>query len=252
MKQFFILLLTLFTSLNIWAQDEDRTILRGKVLYRDISVPNENVINATSEMATITNDKGEYQIRVKVGDELVFSALNYQIEIVTITEEILERNRLVVEVKEKVTELEEVVVTPEDQERFLEMQNNKLLKEEFEYEIDRSSEVDNIGLSRADRGLVQDGLNFVGLFKALMKATKKDKVEEQKPLKVSDVMRQVYDDEFFVMDLKLPQDQIDAFLFYCDAKMPAQSLLKKENEFELIDFLVTHSQTFLKEVNDQK
>lgn len=251
MKQFLTVAFTLLISLTMWAQDDERTILRGKVLYRDVSVPNENVINATSEMATITNDNGEYQIRVKIGDELVFSALNYQIEIVTITEEILERNRLVVEVKEKVTELEEVVVTPEDQERFLEMQNNKLLKEEFEYEIDRSSEVQNIGLERVDRGLVQDGLNFVGLFKALMKATKKEKPEERKPLKVSDVMRQVYDDEFFVMDLKLPQDQIDAFLFYCDTKMPTQSLLKKENEFELIDFLVTHSQTFLKEVNDQ-
>jgi len=251
MKQFLILAFTLLLSITVWSQDDDRTILRGKVLYRDVSVPNENVINATSEMATITNSNGEYQIRVKEGDELVFSALNYQLEIVTITKEILERNRLVVDVKEKVTELDEVVVTPEDQERFLEMQNS-ILKEEFEYEIDRSSEVQNIGLSRADRGLVKDGLNFVGLFKALLKATKKEKPEERKPLKVSDVMRQVYDDEFFVVDLKLPQDKIDAFLYYCDTKMPTQSLLKKENEFELIDFLVTHSQTFLQEVDDQK
>ncbi len=251
MKQFLTLAITLFVSLSLWSQDDERTILRGKVLYNNVSVPNENVINATSEMATITNSKGEYQIRVKEGDELVFSALQYQIQIITITNEILERNRLVVEVEEKVTELEEVVVTPEDQERFVEMQSG-ILQEEFEYEIDRSSEVENIGLSRAERGLVKDGLNFVGLFKALMKATKSDKPEERKPLKVSEVMRQVYDDEFFVVDLKLPQDKINEFLFYCDAKMPTQSLLKKENEFELIDFLVTHSQTFLQEINEQK
>lgn len=239
--------IVLFTTLG-WSQDDDRVILRGKVLYRNVNVPNENVINATSEMATITNDNGEYQIRVKVGDELVFSALNYQLEIVKITEEILKRNRLVIDVKEKVTELEEVIVTPEDQERFLKMQSKKL-EEKFEYEIDRSSEVENIALSKQERG-VQDGLNFVGLFKALLKATKKDKVEERKPLKVSDVMRQVYDDEFFVVDLNLPQDKIDAFLYYCDTRMPTQSLLKKENEFELIDFLVTHSKTFLQELDD--
>ena len=98
---------------------------------------------------------------------------------------------------------------------------------------------------------MRDGLNFVGLFKALLKATKKEKVVERKPLKVSDVMRQVYDDEFFVTDLKLPQDKIDAFLYYCDTRMPAQSLLKKENEFELIDFLVTHSKTFLQEIDEK-
>lgn len=251
MKKVLLVAFALFISFVGWSQDDDRVILRGKVLYRDISVPNENVINATSEMATITNTNGEYQIRVKEGDELVFSALNYQLEIVKITKEILERNRLVIEVKEKVTELDEVVVTPEDQERFLEMQNKKILEERFEYEIDRSSEVENIALSRQERGL-RDGLNFVGLFKALMKATAKDKVEERKPLKVSDVMRQVYDDEFFVEDLKLPQDKINEFLFYCDSRMPTQSLLKKENEFELIDFLVTHSQTFLREINDKK
>jgi hypothetical protein len=248
MRQIITLTFVVLFATFGWSQDNDRVILRGKVLYRNVNVPNENVINATSEMATITNANGEYQIRVKVGDELVFSALNYQLEIVKITDEILKRNRLVIDVNEKVTELDEVVVTPEDQERFLEMQNSKL-EEKFEYETDRSSEVENIALSKQERGL-RDGLNFVGLFKALLKATKKDKVEERKPLKVSDVMRQVYDDEFFVVDLNLPQDKINAFLFYCDTRMPAQSLLKKENEFELIDFLVTHSKTFLQELDE--
>ncbi|MFS4494791.1 carboxypeptidase-like regulatory domain-containing protein [Maribacter sp. 2308TA10-17] len=249
MKQF-LLVITFLFSLSAISQEDGRVILRGKVLYRNVSVPNENVINATSEMATITNENGEYAIRVKVDDELVFSALNYQIEIVKITDEILKNNRLVIEVNEKVTELEEVVVTPEQQERFLQVKN-KILKEEFEYEIDRSSEVENIGLSQSERGM-QNGLNFVGIYKALAKALKKNKTEEKAPLKVSEVMRQVYDDEFFVVDLQLPQDKIDAFLFYCDTKMPTQSLLKKENEFELIEFLVTESQIFLAEIDDKK
>lgn len=250
MRQTILFALLICFSITGWSQDDGRVLLRGKVLYRNVNVPNENVINATSEMATITNSNGEYQIRVKVGDELVFSALNYQIEMVKITEEILKNNRLVIEVNEKVTELEEVVVTPEQQERFLEAKN-KILKEEFEYEIDRSSEVENIALSQSERGM-RDGLNFVGIYKALAKALKKNKVEEKTPLKVSDVLRQVYEDEFFVSDLNLPQDKIDAFLFYCDTKMPAQSLLKKENEFELIEFLVTESKVFLKELDDQK
>jgi len=50
----------------------------------------------------------------------------------------------------------------------------------------------------------------------------------------------------------LPQDKIDAFLTYCDSKLPPQTLLKKENEFQLIDFLVTHSKTFLQQLNDEE
>lgn len=248
MKQVLLYSLTLFFSFIAMAQDDGRVILRGKVLYRNVNVPNENVINTTSEFATITNENGEYQIRVKAGDELVFSALNYQIEIVKVTEEIIKNNRLVIEVNEKVTELQEVVVTPDQQERFL-ATKNKVLKEKFEYEIDRSTEVENIALSQTERGL-RDGLNFVGIYKALAKALKNDKAKEKAPMKMSEVMRQVYDDQFFVLDLQVPQDKIDAFLYYCDAKMPAQSLLKKENEFALIDFLVTESKTFLRELDE--
>ena len=41
------------------AQDDGRRILRGRVLYRNSNVVNENVINTTTEMATITNQRGD-------------------------------------------------------------------------------------------------------------------------------------------------------------------------------------------------
>tara|TARA_R110001592_G_scaffold62905_3_gene192581 strand:- start:80 stop:724 length:645 start_codon:yes stop_codon:yes gene_type:complete len=213
----------------------------------NIGVPNENVINSTSERATITNDQGLFRINVKVGDELVFTAVNYNIKVVTVTEEILANNRLVVEVNEKVTELDEVVITPEQQERFLAMKNEEF--KQHEYEIDRSTEVENIAMSQTDRGM-QDGLNFVNIFRAIFKS-QDETVEEGPKLKVSEVLRQVYDDSFFVVDLQIPQDKINEFLYYCDARMPAQTLLRKENEFQLIDALVNHSKTFLKELNEE-
>ncbi|NND78276.1 MAG: hypothetical protein HKN53_00085 [Maribacter sp.] len=244
-----LLALSIFMFVSMGhAQDDDRSYLRGQVLYRNAFVPNENVINTTSEFATITNNKGEFLIKVKVGDELVFTAVNYQLQIVIITEEIIRRGRLVVEVKEKVTQLDEVVVTPEEQEKFLEVKNEEF--KDFEYEADRSTEVENIAMPEITRGM-KDGINFVNIFKALAKAnTTAD--ETRAPLKMSQVMRQVYEDEFFVSDLHLPQDQIDAFLIYCDSKMPTQTLLRKENEFQLIDFLVTHSKTFLAQIDGKE
>jgi len=205
------------------------------------NVANENVINSTSGDATITDDNGEFIIAVQEGDQLVFTAVNYQLEIVKITPEILANNRLVVEVNEKVRELDEVVVTPDNQERFLQVQNEEF--KEFTYDIDRGTEVENVAESRTVRGM-QDGLNFVNIFKALFKSQNAAR-QERPPLKVSEVLRHVYDDEFFVADLRLPQDKIDAFLLYCDDKIPSQTLLRKENEFQLIDFLVTQSKEYL-------
>ncbi|WP_291968158.1 hypothetical protein [Maribacter sp.] len=242
-----LFLLVLCTTVSVFSQDDSRRPLSGSVIYMNIGVPNENVINATSERATITNDQGLFRINVKVGDQLVFTAVNYNIKVVTITEEILANNRLVVEVNEKVTELDEVVITPEQQERFLEVKNQEF--KEYEYEIDRGTGVDNIAMSDAEKGM-QDGLNFANIFRAIFKS-QNENVEEAPKLKVSEVLRQVYDDTFFVIDLQIPQDKINEFLYYCDEKMPAKSLLKKENEFQLIDALVNNSKSFLKELNEE-
>ncbi len=246
MKKITLFVFCFFLCLTCFSQEE-RQLLRGKVLYRGSNVANENVINATAETATITDDDGQFVIAVKEGDQLVFTAVNYQLEVVTITNAILENNRLVVEVTEKVTQLDEVVVSPENQKKFLEVKNEDF--KTFEYEIDRGTEVENIAESQNVRGL-QNGINFVNIFKAMLKSKNKDN-SDKTPLKVSEVLRQVYEDEFFVIDLKLPQERIDAFLLYCDDKIPSQTLLKKENEFQLIDFLVTQSKSYLSEVNEE-
>jgi len=246
MRNALVILFSLLISGLSMAQD-NRQILRGKVLYRNSNVPNENVINSNTGMATITNEDGEFAISVKEGDQVVFTAINYQLEVVVITEEILRNNRLVVEVNEKIRELDEVVVTPENQEKFLEVKNDDF--KEYNYEIDRSTEVQNIAESQNVRGM-RDGLNFVNIFKALFN-TQQTEGQQRAPLKVSEVLRHVYDDEFFVADLRLPQDKIDAFLLYCDDKIPSQTLLRKENEFQLIDFLVTQSKAYLATLNEE-
>ena len=231
------------------AQDDGRDLLRGTVLYRNVNVPNENVINITTEVATITDEDGDFAIPVKAGDELAFTSINYSLEIVKITAEMIKKNRLVVEVNEKVTQLDEVVVSPENQERFIEMQNEQFKK--HDYGIDRSTEVENIATPQMISGM-KNGLNFVNIFKALAKSNTETTTETKPQLKLSEVLRQVYDDEFFVVDLKIPQDKIGEFLLYVDDAVPTHTLIKKDNEFELIDFLVNESKSYREELDAQK
>ena len=248
MKRFLPLVLIFFAGLTMFSQDDGRRLLRGQVLYRNVSVANENVINVTAETGTITNDRGQFAIAVKEGDELAFTAVNYELMVVKISNEILQKNRLVVEVNEKVTELDEIIVTADDPERFIQVKNEEF--KEFEYEQDRSTEVENIAMPRTGN-LLRDGLNLQNIFKVLLKGNK-DKTEAGPKLKVSEVLRHVYDDAFFVVDLKLPQDKIDAFLLYCDDQSPEQILLKKDHDFQLIDFLVTQSKNFREILDDEK
>ncbi|MGS2761194.1 carboxypeptidase-like regulatory domain-containing protein [Sinomicrobium sp. M5D2P9] len=235
-KIFFIL--TLICTLTTYAQDNDRVILRGKVLYKNTNVPNQNVINIDTERATITNKDGEFEIYVKSGDHLAFSAVNYQLRTIQVNDSILNNNRLVVEVNERVNELDEVVVTPDNQEKFLELKGEEFKK--FDYEQDYSTVAENMA---TPEHRLQNGINFVNIFKALFLSDQESEGPKRQ-LKVSEVLRQVYNDDFFVADLKIPQDQINDFLYYCDDRIPRQSLLRKDNEFELIEFLVKQSENY--------
>ena len=249
MNKLYYLLLFFFITSITFSQEVQRSILRGKVIYKNTNVPNENVINATTETVTSTNNNGEFEILVAEGDILAFSAVNFKFRTITITRDILDKNRLLVEVNEKVTELDEVVITPDDKEKFIDLKEEEFKK--FNYEKDASSIIENYALSGSQKGMMY-GLNFVNIFKALVKYDKEKEVPVKDRIKISQVLRQVYDDQFFVVDLKIPQEKIDDFLYYCDDKIPTDTLLKKENEFALIDMLVNNSRDYLKSIASDK
>lgn len=234
----------LWISLSAFSQTK-LVRLKGQVLYRNSFVSDEAVVNSTREFSTITDENGAFSIEVAVGDELVFTAVNYQLEVIKITEDILKNGRLVVEVTDKVRQLDEVVLTPDNQEAFVELKNEEF--KGFEYEVDRASAVDNIALSPAVRG-IRDGLNVVSVFKLLKSLLASSDQQDTPSLKLSEALEKVYDERFFIEDLRLQRAQIPDFLVYCDERVPAFQLLRKENEFELLEFLVTTAEAFKEEM----
>ncbi len=241
MKKSCLLVLSLLCLASMAGQDDDRTLLRGTVLYRNTPVPGENVLNAGAGIATTTDDDGRFTIPAKLGDTLYFIALAYQFKKVPVDEDVVRRNRMVVEVNEKVTELEEVTVSPEEQQEFLRLRNEDF--KEYSYDTDETSEIDNVALDPSVRGM-KYGLNFVNIFKLLVGSGDDEEDSPDPALKASNVIRQIYDDSFFVRDLGIPQEQIPDFLDFVDAQLPSRTLLRRDHEFELIDFLVDQSETY--------
>tara|TARA_B100001996_G_scaffold315013_1_gene257781 strand:+ start:633 stop:1376 length:744 start_codon:yes stop_codon:yes gene_type:complete len=237
----FILVAINFT----YSQDDYRTWIKGKVLYKNVNVGSANVINNTSQQATTTNDDGEFEIEVKLNDKLIFSSVQYQIRELNITKEILQRNRIVIDVNEKVNELDQVVVTPENQEKFLDLKEEEFKR--FDYSFDKSSRVNNV---INEQGKLRDGINFVNLYRLISKSLKNDSEENKASYKYnpSDLLRELYDDVFFTKNLLIPSDKINEFLLFCDDNFPDRILLQKDNEFELIEFLVKQSKKFVKNI----
>ena len=237
MKATFSLLFSLcFFALS--AQDK-RSLLRGKLLYRNVNVIAANVVNNTAQTNTITDGEGEFAIPAKVGDELIFSSVEFRIKTLKVTPEVIAKNRLVVEVNERLNVLDEIVVGPENTEKFLDLK-----KEEFsriDYTQDKSSQVDNVILRQ---GQLVNGLNIINVAKLLAKVVQGKNLNEPRTLVPSNVLPVIFEERFFTEDLGLKQGEVVAFLELMDRNLPSDRLLKKDKEFQLIEFLFTESEKF--------
>jgi hypothetical protein len=220
-------------------QAQVRTPIKGKLLYKNTIVVAANVVNNTAQTTTITDDEGEFEIEVAEGDEIVFSSVQYRIRSVTITPEILQKNRLVVSVNENITELREVVVTSEDIDKFLDLKEEEF--KGFDYEMDKSTRVVN---RLTDDRLVNNGIDFVNIAKLIAKVISGKTEEEQLRLKPSEILPKVFDDVFFIQDLQLQQEEVMDFLVFVDSQMKTGALLKQSQQFQLIDYLITKSQEY--------
>ena len=237
-----LLVLLLLCSFFNFGQ-ESRTLLKGRLLYRNSNVIAANVINNTAQSNTITDGAGGFEISVRVGDELVFSSVQYKIRSVKITPEIIKLKRLVVSIDERINVLDEVVVGPENQQKFLDMK-----KEEFkrvDYTQDKSTKLIN---RAADDRQLANGINFVNVAKLLIKVLSKNPEITEKKLIPSEVLPYLFEAKFFIQDLGLTIAEKEGFLEKMDQVLPTDKLFKQNMEFELIDYLVKMSDKYKSEI----
>jgi hypothetical protein len=231
--------LLVFLSFHLLASGQQRRPIKGKLLYKNTVVVAANVVNNTAQTNTITDSEGEFEIEVAEGDEVIFSSVQYQIRAVTITKDILVKNRLVVSVNENINELREVVVTTEDIDRFLDLKEEEF--KGFDYEQDKSTRVVN---KLTDDRVLTQGIDFVNIAKLLVKALSSKTEEEQLRMKPSEVLPLVFEDAFFENDLQLKKDEVVGFLDYIDTKLKTSTLLKQSKQFQLIDYLINQSKEY--------
>ena len=223
---------------------QERKLIKGQLIYRNHNVVAANVVNNTAQLNTITDAEGAFEIPVALGDEVVFSSVQYLIRTVEITPEILKKNRLIITVNEKINALEEVVVTPENTEKFLDLKEEEF--ESYDYNKDKSTKLENTIVTQ---GQLRNGLNIINIAKLIAKAVSSKSLEEKQKLKPSELLTYVFSDEFFVNDLSLKNDEVTGFLEYIDENLPSQKLLKTGQQFQLIDYLISESQNYRDKLN---
>ena len=218
---------------------QDRIPIKGKLIYRNVNVVAANVVNIDAQINTITDGEGEFEIPVKVGDEIIFSSVQYMIRTVKINSDIIQKNRLIITVNEKINALEEVIITPDDTEKFLDLKEEEF--KGYDYLRDKSTRLEN---TIVRQGQLNNGINVINILKLISKVINSKTDEEKRNLKPSEVLKYVFEIDFFKRDLELTDDQIIGFLEYIDDNLPSQKLLSQSEQFQLIDYLILESKKY--------
>ena len=101
------LFFTIFSTINCFAQEKLISI-SGKIISNNKVVSNINILNINTELGTVSNDIGEFELKVAVNDTVLFSSIQYQTLKILITKNIIKTKKLKVHLIPLVNILNEV------------------------------------------------------------------------------------------------------------------------------------------------
>ena len=218
--------------------------LKGKVYDSEATVKGIKITNTTKNTKTVTDDKGEFQIAASVNDSIQFESLFHHPKIIVVTQKQLEE-LTVFELKKKVNELDEVLLSDDPKEKPLEEKAyneklNEILKEDMKQ---------NPHLYQPPG--TQYGVDFVYLIGQFIKLfKKKKKAPEFIPITYGQIntlfsTHHFFNERLLKDDLKIPEKHKYLFFEYCEARQIDSKLLKDDKRLVLLDHFVNYSNDFL-------
>lgn len=239
-----LLLGLVLITYSVRSQDSPPEKLEGRVYSKDGDVAATHVLNMTTQRATITDITGFFSIPVTLNDTLVFSAVQYKRKKIVITLSMLESKLLLIPLEEALNELDEVVVTPYNL-------SGDIVKDLESLTIDPVVTTSTLNLpnayikpiTKAERELYAATANpymsFDPLINAITGRTKvlKKRVKRNAAYARTGRVREFYVDSLYTTELKIPEDKVDDFLYFCEVDVAFQAVVDTHDHLEIWEFL---------------
>lgn len=200
--------------------------IHGQIVAEDNLIEEVNIINNTTQIATISDADGRFSITVKEGDVLVFSSVNLESLKRRISIEDLETNSLRIKMSAKEIELKEVIVNENahitaENLGIIPQGQKKYTPAERKVYTATSTSVDKI-------------LNSISGRTSMLK--KEVKIEKKEALFRK--LEYLFEENYYTDRLKIPSEHIKGFQLYCvDSPEFAVSLNTKNKTMSM--FLIT-------------
>ena len=200
------------------AQQKGEKLLYGKIMADSVAVENVNIFNSRTQLNTVTNLNGGFNIAVKLGDLLIFSAVNLETKRKYIRQEDLRGELLILKMAVAVTELKEVVVNENSE---INAENLRIIP----HDIKRYTPAER-KLQTAKSGLLDPLLNKMSGRTTMLK--KEVLVERNEKLLLK--LDGLYEDQYYTDVLHIPKDYIKGFQYYIIEDSDFAGALESKNK----------------------
>ena len=207
--------------------------LEGKITNA-FDIEGIHILNKTSRYNTVTNEFGEFVIRIQVLDTIIFSSVKYQIKELIITEDIYHKKKININLNELVNELDEVLIgNTLTGDLFTDLKNIKV-EETFNFDdvgipgFKGEPEEKIVPLAAAAFPL---SVNIEALYKHIGGYYKKLKIQRKwtkENLTVVEII-DYYGFKFFEDAYRIPNNKLYDFLLFCIETTTLNSDYNRQN-----------------------
>lgn len=226
--QFIVLLLVQVT----FGQTNIIKEIRGKITADSVALDRINIVNVSTDKATVSDVNGFFTIPVKEGDVLVFTAINLEGVRRKISKQDMLQEVITVLMIPKSIVLKEVIV------------NESAISAErlgiIPYGQKKYTAAERKLYTATSGGGIDGLLNTISGRKAMLKKEIIIEKKEQLLARI-DVL---FEDEYYTETLKIPSDYIKGFQYYCIEDTDFAEALKSKNKWKVMFLIVKLAENY--------
>lgn len=231
-----LLTLLFFVFLTGFSQVGGEKLFRGQLVNDSIKVENIIIFNLNTRLGRMSKNDGFFDVYALPGDTISFSSIQFKTKKILLSENVFDERVYKVRLQQYMNQLDEVVISNKKIVQTTENTQKYVDKQYFD-DAQSSPKTTNVYDGKTP------GIDAVRLFKDILKLFKKTNPKVTEPSFTETTLNRVKY-SYFRDTLKLKDNEIALFLFFCEVDHKAKIISRKENLLNLMDFLYNRNKEF--------
>lgn len=245
MKRFLFLAMLLCAFLGF---SQEKTLLKGQLVFLSMNTTPINIINIGEHTGTINNKEGEFEIEVALGDELLFSSVQYEPYRVIITQDIINKRWIRVELSPMINELEEITLSNISLSGSLKADMGAAdIKEHYDnksFGFEMPAPKPTVEERRLYTATSGGPLGLlINVLSGRLKKLRKLKALAELTA-VVEKATQSLDEDFFMAECGIPAAYISSFMYFCAKDPYFETLINQDQKLTLAEFFKTKAKGY--------